>query len=73
MATITFRVSDEEKEFLEDVAKFKGDSLSDFVRTEALQSAETLIDFTTYQTLMTKHNEKDESISHDEMMKELGL
>lgn len=73
MATITFRISDEEKNFLESVAKFNGDSLSDFVRSESLHAAENLIDFQTYQKLMAQHKEKDESISHDEMLKELGL
>lgn len=73
MATITFRVSDDEKAFLESVAAFKGDSLSDFVRSESLHSAETFIDFNTYKELMAQLNEKDESISHDEMMKELGF
>ncbi|MBO1306097.1 DUF1778 domain-containing protein [Enterococcus sp. 669A] len=73
MATITFRVSDDEKTFLESVAAFKGDSLSDFVRSEALHSAETFTDFNTFKEFMAQHNEKDESISHDEMMKELGF
>lgn len=73
MAIISIRVSEEEKHFLESMAKFEGSSLSDFVRSESLRSAEGMIDFNTYKVLKSKHAEKDESISHDEMLKELGL
>lgn len=73
MAVINIRVSDEEKAFLENVAKFEGASLSEFVRRESLNSAEDLIDFNTYKVLHDQHSQKDESISHDEMLKELGL
>ena len=73
MAVISIRVSEEEKKFLESVAKFEGSSLSDFIRRESLSAAEDLIDFNTYQVLKEKHTEKDKSISHEDMLKDLGL
>lgn len=44
MATITVRVSDEEKEFLDEMAKFEGKSLSDLLRTSTLESLEDSYD-----------------------------
>ncbi len=73
MATITFRVSEEEKDFLKSVANFNDKNTSEFVKEKALESAEDQIDFNTYKTLIKKHNKKDESISHSDMMKELGF
>lgn len=73
MAVITIRVSDEEKELLEAVAKFNGASLSEFVRTKSLNSAEDMLDLKTYKLLSERHRQQDESISHAEMLKELGL
>ncbi|TPR55417.1 type II toxin-antitoxin system RelB family antitoxin [Enterococcus sp. OL5] len=73
MSTITFRVSEEEKEFLEKISEFENVSLSDFVRQQAIKAAEDLVDYQTYRELMEEHKKKDESISHEQMMKELGL
>lgn len=73
MATITFRVSEEEKDFLKKVAKFNDKNTSEFVKEKALESAENQIDFNTYKELMEQHSEKDESISHADMLEELGL
>ncbi len=72
MAILSIRVSEEEKSFLARAATFKGSSLSDFVRSESLSAAENLIDCHTYQGLKEKHTEKDESISHEDMLKDLG-
>lgn len=71
--TVTFRLSKDEKEFLEKIADFNNLSLSDFVRKEALEAAEEQIDRQTYKELMKEHEEKDQSISHEEMLSELGL
>lgn len=71
--TVTFRLSKEEKEFLEKIADFNNLSLSDFVRKEALEAAEEQIDRQTYKELMKEHEEKDQSIAHEEMLSELGL
>ena len=73
MSTITFRVSEEEKEFLEKISEFENVSLSDFVRQQAIKAAEDLVDYQTYRGLMEEHKKKDESISHEQMIKDLGL
>lgn len=44
MATITVRVSEEEKKFLNEMAKFEGKSLSDLLRTATLDSLEDIYD-----------------------------
>lgn len=44
MATITVRVTDEEKAFLDRMAKFEGKSLSDLLKTTTLDSLEDAYD-----------------------------
>lgn len=44
MATITVRVSEEEKEFLDSMAKFEGKSLSELLKTRTLESLEDAYD-----------------------------
>ena len=44
MATITVRVSDEEKMFLDHMANFEGKSLSDLMKTKTLESLEDAYD-----------------------------
>lgn len=44
MATITVRVSDEEKKFFDEMAKVEGKSLSDLLRTATLESLEDSYD-----------------------------
>lgn len=73
MPVISIRVSNEEKDFLEKVANFNGDNISEFMRRNSLQTAESLVDFETYKKLMKDHEKNDQSISHEEMLKELGL
>ena len=73
MSTITFRVSEEEKQFLEKMSKFENVSLSDFVRQQAIKAAEDKMDYKTYLELMAEHKKKDESISFDELKANLGF
>lgn len=44
MATITVRVSEEEKAFLDQMAKFEGKSLSELLKTTTLASLEDAYD-----------------------------
>ncbi|WP_314208563.1 type II toxin-antitoxin system RelB family antitoxin [Vagococcus salmoninarum] len=44
MATITVRVTDEEKAFLDQMAAFEGKSLSELVKTKTLASLEDAYD-----------------------------
>ncbi|MDN6639750.1 MAG: DUF6290 family protein [Tetragenococcus sp.] len=72
-STITFSLPKEEKEFLEKIADTNDLTLSDFVKQEVLAAAEEQSDKQTYQRLIKEHETKDQSVSHEEMLKELDL
>ncbi|WCG38081.1 DUF6290 family protein [Aerococcus urinaeequi] len=48
-------------------------SVSELVRTSLLTDLEKQIDITLYEKAMAQHQSKDESISHQEMLEELGF
>lgn len=73
MSTVTFRVSEEEKQFMQSMAELHGLSLSELARKNILENLENQLDLATYRRLMTEHQVKDTSISHAEMLKELDL
>ena len=73
MATITFRLSEEEKGLIEKISKFNNVSISDFARKALIEAAEDYMDIQTYNKLMKEHEENDQSISHEQMKAELGL
>ncbi|WCG06109.1 DUF6290 family protein (plasmid) [Vagococcus lutrae] len=73
MSTVTFRVTDEEKSFIQAMADLNGLSLSELARTKLLEGLEDQIDMTLYEKAMKAHELKDESISHQDMLLELGL
>lgn len=71
MPTITIRLSDDEKKFIERMAELNGLTVSKISRDIILEKLEDQIDLETYNQLIALHHEKDESISHEEMKKEL--
>lgn len=73
MATITFRLSEEEKGLIEKVSQFENVSVSDLIRRSVIEAAEDYMDILTYNKLMKEHEENDQSISHEQMKAELGL
>lgn len=73
MSTVTFRVSDEEKSFIQSMADLNGLSLSELARTKLLEGLEDQIDMVLYEKAMKDHELNDESISHQDMLLELGL
>lgn len=73
MSTITFRVSEEEKSFMLAMADLNGMTISELVRTKLLETLEDQIDLDIYKKAMENHYALDESISHEEMKRELGL
>ncbi|MHC5268439.1 type II toxin-antitoxin system RelB family antitoxin [Enterococcus sp. LJL98] len=73
MSTITFRVSEEEKAFMLAMADLNGVTISELARTKLLASLEDQIDLDIYKKAMEAHHTLDESISHEEMKRELGL
>ncbi|MFW5446049.1 type II toxin-antitoxin system RelB family antitoxin [Aerococcus urinaeequi] len=70
MHTSSFGVTDEEYLFFQYMAKL---SVSELVRTSLLTDLEKQIDITLYEKAMAQHQSKDESISHQEMLEELGF
>ena len=72
-STITFRVSEDEKDFFEAMAKFNQMSISEMIREKALEALEDQYDLQSYKKAMKQHRIKDESISLAEMRKELDL
>ncbi len=73
MSTVTFRVTDEEKSFIQAMADLNGLSLSELARTRLLEGLENQIDMALYEKAIKAHELNDESISHQEMLRELGL
>lgn len=73
MNSITFRVSDEEKEFILAMANLNGMTVSELTRTKLIESLEDQIDIDIYKKAMVEHKEQNQSISHEEMKRELGL
>lgn len=73
MSTVTFRVTDEEKMFIQSMADLNGLSLSELARTKLLEGLEDQIDMVLYDRAMRAHELNDESISHKDMLRELGL
>ncbi|CWV82158.1 TPA: CopG family transcriptional regulator [Listeria monocytogenes] len=73
MTTITFRVSDKEKAFIQEMAKLNGISISELSRKQIIEGLEDQIDLQSYERAIKAHQVKDESISFDEMKKELEL
>lgn len=73
MSTVTFRVTDDEKSFIQSMADLNGLSLSELARTKLLEGLEDQIDMVLYNKAMKEHQLNDESISHHDMLKELGL
>ncbi|MGO3170805.1 MAG: type II toxin-antitoxin system RelB family antitoxin [Bavariicoccus seileri] len=73
MSTITFRVTDDEKAFIQSMADLNGLSLSEMARTRLLEGLEDQIDMALYEKAMKAHELNDESISHQDMLQELGL
>lgn len=73
MSIVTFRVSDEEKDFLQNMSELKGVSLSELARDTILSTLENQIDIEIYERALNEHRQNDQSISHEEMKRELGL
>lgn len=73
MHTSSFGVRDEEYLFIQYMAKLNNLSVSELVRTSLLTDLEKQMDITLYEKAMAQHQPKDESISHQETLEELGF
>lgn len=77
MAAITLKVSEQDKLFMQAMAKFEGVSLSELIRTKTLEALEDEYDARVADIASSEY-EADlakgiEPISWEEMLEELGL
>ena len=77
MTTITLKVSEADKTFMQAMAKFEGISLSELIRTKTLQALEDEYDARVgemaYQEYLDDLKNGIEPISLEDMAKELGI
>ncbi|MBC1564742.1 type II toxin-antitoxin system RelB family antitoxin [Listeria booriae] len=73
MATITVRVSEIEKMFLNKMAKFEGKSLSDLLKTTTLESLEDEYDARVADYAYEEYLERPKSRPLSDVMSEYGL
>ncbi|HFU3722906.1 TPA: type II toxin-antitoxin system RelB family antitoxin [Streptococcus suis] len=77
MAAITLKVSEQDKLFMQAMAKFKGVSLSELIRTKTLEALEDEYDARVADIALAEYQEDlangIEPISWEEMLEELGL
>ena len=77
MAAITLKVSEQDKLFMQAMAKFEGVSLSELIRTKTLEALEDEYDARVAYIAWAEYQEDlangIEPISWEEMLEELGL
>ncbi|MGM0285760.1 MULTISPECIES: type II toxin-antitoxin system RelB family antitoxin [unclassified Enterococcus] len=73
MATITVRVSDDEKKFLDHMAAFEGKSLSDLLKTKTLESIEDAYDASIGDLAYEEYLKDKKSNPFSKLMEEYGL
>ncbi|MBM7635574.1 type II toxin-antitoxin system RelB family antitoxin [Streptococcus saliviloxodontae] len=77
MTTITLKVSEADKTFMQAMAKFEGVSLSELIRTKTLEALEDEYDARVgemaYQEYLDDLENNHKAITLDEMAKELGI
>ncbi|HFU3968792.1 TPA: type II toxin-antitoxin system RelB family antitoxin [Streptococcus suis] len=77
MAAITLKVSEQDKLFMQAMAKFEGVSLSELIRTKTLEALEDEYDARVADIAWSEYQEDlangIEPISWEEMLEELGL
>lgn len=77
MATITLKVSDADKTFMQAMAKFEGVTLSELIRTKTLEALEDEYDARVgelaYQEYLQDKANGLEAITLEEMAEELGI
>lgn len=77
MATITLKISEADKTFLQAMAKFEGVSLSELVRNKTLEALEDEYDARVgelaYQEYLEDLKNGEKAITLEEMAEELGF
>lgn len=70
---LSVRMSQEEEKLIKEFAATYNVSVSSLIRTAVLEKIEDEIDIDLYDRAMAEHLNKDESISFEEMVSELGM
>ena len=77
MTTITLKVSEADKAFMQAMAKFEGVSLSELIRTKTLESLEDEYDARVgelaYQEYLKDMENGQEAVSITDLAEELGI
>jgi len=72
-STITLRVSESEKEFFSNMARFYNKGVSEIIREKAIEALEDEYDLQCYNEAMEKHRKNPVTFTHEEVKRELGL
>ncbi|WP_414043189.1 type II toxin-antitoxin system RelB family antitoxin [Macrococcus animalis] len=73
MATITIRVSEDEKNFLKYMSEFMNLSLTDLIKNYTIEDLEDLFDTHVADTAYAEWSKHKQTIPHKDVMKEFGL
>ncbi|WP_161879340.1 type II toxin-antitoxin system RelB family antitoxin [Alkalibacterium sp. MB6] len=72
MAVITLRIDSQEDKLIREYAKANNMSVSALIRSSVLEKIEDEIDLDLYNQAMKEHKEHPQSITFEDMLKELS-
>lgn len=72
MTVISLRLDEQEDRLIKEYAKTKNISVSALIRSSVLEKIEDEIDLGLYNQAMKEHRENPQSISFEDMLKELS-
>lgn len=72
MTVISLRLDEQEVKLIKEYAKTKNISVSALIRSSVLEKIEDEIDLGLYNQAMKEHRENPQSISFEDMLKELS-
>ncbi|MGE7365447.1 type II toxin-antitoxin system RelB family antitoxin [Desemzia incerta] len=72
MTVISLRIDSQEDKLIKEYAKAKNVSVSALIRSSVLEKIEDEIDLDLYNQAMKEHKENPQSISFEDMLKELS-
>ncbi|ARQ06853.1 type II toxin-antitoxin system RelB family antitoxin [Macrococcoides canis] len=73
MATITIRVSEDEKNFLKYMSEFMNLSLTDLIKNYTIEDLEDLFDTHVADKAYIEWSKNKQTVSHNDVMQEFGL
>lgn len=72
MTVVSLRIDNQEDQLIKEYAKANNISVSALFRTAVLEKIEDEIDLSLYNQAMSEHKENPQSISFEDMLKELA-